>query len=44
MTILRDGNRRIIVPADSVWDHFFNALGIDLPECDRPPLQTRAAH
>jgi antitoxin VapB len=43
VTILRDGARRIIVPADSVWDDFFNAPGIDLGERDQPPIQAREA-
>ena len=41
VTILRDGPRRIIVPADSVWDDFFDQPGIDLGERDQPPAQTR---
>jgi antitoxin VapB len=28
--ILRDGKRRVIVPADAVWDDFFDAQGVDL--------------
>ena len=39
--ILRDGARRIIVPADSVWDDFFDAPGIDLGERDQPATQIR---
>ena len=30
VTVLRDGKRRVIVPADSVWDDFFDSPGIDL--------------
>jgi len=41
VTILRDGARRIIVPADSVWDDFFASPGIDLGERDQPPPQVR---
>lgn len=41
VTILREGQRRIIVPANAVWDDFFAAGGIDLPERDQPSLQTR---
>ncbi len=41
VTILRDGARRIIVPADSAWDDFFAAPGIDLGERDQPPPQVR---
>jgi antitoxin VapB len=43
VTILRDGARRIFVPADSVWDNFFASPGIDLGERDPPPPQVRAA-
>jgi len=31
VAVLRDGKRRIVVPADTVWDDFFDAPGIDLP-------------
>lgn len=41
VTILRDGPRRIIVPADSAWDDFFASPGIDLGERDQPPPQVR---
>ncbi|WP_298328711.1 type II toxin-antitoxin system VapB family antitoxin [Asticcacaulis sp.] len=41
VTILREGQRRIIVPANAVWDDFFAADSIDLPERDQPSLQTR---
>ncbi len=39
VTILRDGKRRVIVPADAVWDDFFDSPGIDLAVCEQPPLQ-----
>ncbi len=39
--IIRDGNRRIIVPADSSWDDFFFAPGVDLERADQPPVQFR---
>ena len=32
VTVLRDGKRRIIAPADAAWDDFFNAPGVDLGE------------
>ena len=35
--VLRDGRRRVIVPANAVWDDFFDAPGIDLPPRDEPP-------
>lgn len=41
VTIVRDGKRRIIAPADSSWDDFFAAPGIDLGERDQPPAQVR---
>jgi antitoxin VapB len=41
--VLRDGVRRVIVPADAVWDDFFDAPGIDLPDRDQPPAQSRDA-
>lgn len=41
VTILKDGKRRVIVPADAVWDDFFDAPGIDLGERDQPQTQTR---
>ena len=34
VTILREGARRVIVPANAVWDDFFDAPGADLPERD----------
>ncbi len=39
--IIRDGARRIIVPAESVWDDFFDAPGIDLGARDQPAPQVR---
>lgn len=41
VTILRDGARRIIVPADRTWDDFFSMPGIDLGDRDQPKLQER---
>ena len=41
VAILRDGARRIIVPATAVWDDFFDAPGIDLGERDQPMTQQR---
>ena len=41
VTILRDGARRVIVPANAVWDDFFDAPGIDLPARDELPAQER---
>lgn len=41
VAILRDGARRIIVPATAIWDDFFDAAGIDLPEREQPAMQDR---
>ena len=41
VAILRDGARRVIVPANAVWDDFFDAPGIDLGERDEPVTQQR---
>lgn len=42
VAILRDGKRRVIVPADSLWDDFFDRPGIaDLPDRDQPDAQVR---
>ena len=38
---LRDSARRVITPADALWDDFFAALGLDLPERDQPEAQAR---
>ena len=42
VAVLRDGNRRVIVPADAAWDDFFDAPGIDI-EREQPPVQERDA-
>lgn len=42
VSVLRDGNRRVIVPADASWDDFFDAPGIDIGR-DQPPVQEREA-
>ncbi|MFT8245719.1 type II toxin-antitoxin system VapB family antitoxin [Roseomonas sp. BN140053] len=41
VAILRDGPRRVIVPADRSWDDFFDAPGIELGERDQPRTQER---
>ena len=41
VAILRDGARRVIVPANAVWDDFFAAAGIDLPDREQPAMQQR---
>lgn len=42
VAVLRDGNRRVIVPADTMWDDFFDAPGIDI-ERHQPAVQERDA-
>lgn len=42
VAVWRDGNRRILAPADAAWDDFFDSAGIDLPERDQPVTQERA--
>ena len=39
--ILREGATRVIAPADRVWDDFFAAPGVDLPDRDQPEAQAR---
>ena len=41
MDVLRDGKRRVIVPANAVWNDFFDGPGIDLPLREQPPPQKR---
>ncbi len=41
VTVLRDGKRRVIVPAGAVWDDFFDAPGIELGPRDQPLAQER---
>ena len=41
VTILRDGAKRVIVPANAVWDDFFSSPGIDLPDREQPALPVR---
>lgn len=40
VTVLREGIRRIIVPANAVWDDFFDAPGIDITRA-QPEAQQR---
>lgn len=42
VVILRDGPRRIIVPAESIWDDFFASPGVDMPEREQPPVTPAA--
>ncbi len=43
VAILRDGARRVIVPANALWDDFFDAPGIDLGDRAQPDAQRREA-
>lgn len=43
VAILRDGDRRIIIPADRTWDDFFAAPGIELSPREQPDAQEREA-
>ena len=41
VAVLRDGVRRVIVPADAIWDDFFARPGTDLPDREQPEAQVR---
>lgn len=41
VVVLRQGARRVIVPAHAVWDDFFDSPGVDLGERVQPPMQVR---
>jgi antitoxin VapB len=41
VTIIRDGAKRVIVPANAVWDDLFDRPGIDLPPREQPAAQER---
>jgi antitoxin VapB len=41
VAILREGARRVIVPANAVWDDFFASPGVNLPDRDQPRMQER---
>lgn len=41
VTILRDGARRVVVPANAVWDDFFAAAGVEFPDRGQPQAQER---
>jgi antitoxin VapB len=43
VVVLREGQRRVIVPANAAWDDFFDAPGVDLGERDQPVAQVREA-
>jgi antitoxin VapB len=39
--VFKEGNRRVIVPADSAWDDFFDRSPIDFPDRQQPAAETR---
>ncbi len=41
VAVLREGNRRVIVPANAIWDDFFDAPGVDLGSRSEAPAQER---
>ncbi|HYZ24924.1 MAG TPA: type II toxin-antitoxin system VapB family antitoxin [Rhodopila sp.] len=41
VAILRDGARRVIVPANAAWDDFFASPGADLGDRAQPTHPTR---
>jgi antitoxin VapB len=41
VVVLRDGARRIIVPANAIWDDFFEAAGVDLGDRSQPAPPAR---
>jgi len=43
VTILRDGDRRVIVPVDRIWDDFFETPGVNLDDREQPAAQERDA-
>jgi antitoxin VapB len=43
VVVIREGARRIVMPAAAVWDDFFSRPGIGLGERDQPQHQERDA-
>ena len=43
VVVLRDGVRRVIVPADAAWDDFFAHPGIAIERGEQSPPQQRDA-
>jgi antitoxin VapB len=41
--VLREGARRVIVPAHALWDDFFDRPGIDIDRGEQPEAQSREA-
>ena len=43
VSIVRDGVRRVVIPANAVWDDFFDRPGIDIGDRTQLPHQEREA-
>lgn len=43
VVILREGPRRVIVPASAVWDDFFDAPGNDIVGREQPRFEVRGS-
>ena len=43
VSIVRDGERRVVTPANAVWDDFFDQPGIDIEDRTQRPHQERDA-
>ena len=41
--ILKEGKRRIIVPANAVWDDFFDGQATEMPDRSHPDAASRDA-
>jgi len=41
VAIVRDGTRRVIVPANALWDDFFDSPRIDIGDREQPEAQDR---
>ncbi|MBF0270277.1 MAG: AbrB/MazE/SpoVT family DNA-binding domain-containing protein [Alphaproteobacteria bacterium] len=41
VSIVKDGIRRVITPANATWEDFFNGSGIDLGDRSQPKPQER---
>lgn len=41
VAVWREGDRRILAPADAMWDDFFAGSGTLLPDREQPPAQER---
>lgn len=41
VTIIRNGDRRVIVPTAASWDDFFGSEPVALPDRDQPETQSR---